>query len=314
MRGDHRLKRSGSIIAGAVALPLALGGCAIVPPLVGAIAYGIDGISLVVSGKTTTDHAVSAMAEQDCRLWRLLILEAVCRPEEVEADTAIAIAEAAVEGNPASVPAVLPRTATPRPVPAAALTASAFPAPPPILRPPILQPQAKPGVGPWPPVAFEAPAQAVSPTPASPPVLVARAAELAQSAAAGERYLVLGTFRQRGNAESLAGRMLDAGAVITDPEPGIGQFHRVVIGPLLGTAELPRLRQQVQARGVNGAWMATLCLNTNAVEQSCGAARPMATPVATLTAALPPTRAIATTMPGTQIAARTLALSTDPIY
>jgi hypothetical protein len=225
----------------------------------------------------------------------LLILEPVCRPEGGEADTAIAVAEAAVETSPAGAPAV--------PAPSTALTA-AMPAPSP---PPILQPRAKPGAGLWPPVTFDAPTAPRAPAPPA-TVVAARAPEPAPSAAAPERYLVLGTFRQRGNAESLAGRLLDAGAVITDPEPGIGQFHRVVIGPL-AAAELPGLRQRVQARGVAGAWTATLCLNANAVEMPCGG--PAAAPLATQTATIVPPRAV---MPGAQIAARTLALSTDPIY
>ena len=303
MQGDHRLKRFGLIAASVVALPLTLGGCAVVPPIMGVIAYGIDGISLVVSGKTTTDHAVSAMAEQDCRLWRLLILEAVCRPEESEPDSAIAVAEAAVGASLETAPTILPRAATPGPASAAVLVASISPAPP-----PILQPRAKPGAGLWPPATFEAAVPAATQAPAPRTIMAARAPEPTQSVASGERYLVLGTFRQRGNAEFLAGRMLDAGAVITDPEPGIGQFHRVVIGPLVA-AELPRLRQQMQARGVNGAWTATLCLNPNAVEQSC--VTPMAAPPVTQTAMLPAAR---TTVPGPQIATRTLALSTDPIY
>jgi hypothetical protein len=308
--------------AGLIALPLAFGGCAVVPPFVGAVAYGIDGISLLVSGKTTTDHAVSAMADQDCRLWRLLTLEDVCRPNEDEAVTAIAMAEPAAgeaTARPPGDPTILPREAAdlaPRTAPTLR-SAAAVPVAALASAPLIGRPQAKPGAGLWPPAAFEPARPVPTPVPTAParlapPAIVAPASAVhaATFSAVPELYLVLGTFRQRGNAEALASRLLDAGAIITDPELGVSQFHRVVLGPVAPTGTAA-LRQQMQRHGVNGIWQATLCLDANATERSCEQTQTQVIP------APAPVRA-ARTMPaavtGSLAAATTLPLSIDPIY
>jgi hypothetical protein len=65
------------------ALPLVTGGCG-GPVLVSAASYGADGVSLVESGKTTTDHLISAISKKDCALWRFFRNENVChdRPDD----------------------------------------------------------------------------------------------------------------------------------------------------------------------------------------------------------------------------------------
>lgn len=47
-----------------------LGGCGVIPPAVSLASYAIDGVSLLTSGKTISDHALSAAAQQDCVLFR----------------------------------------------------------------------------------------------------------------------------------------------------------------------------------------------------------------------------------------------------
>lgn len=79
----------------AVLVILLLGGCAAaaVPPALTAVSYAADGASLVVTGKSVSDHAISELADQDCALWRVVRLKRPCR-EYVEPDTQIADATA----------------------------------------------------------------------------------------------------------------------------------------------------------------------------------------------------------------------------
>jgi hypothetical protein len=53
-------------------LPLLAGGCA------PAVSYGADGISLVKTGKSTSDHLISMVSKKDCALWRMFRNENVC--------------------------------------------------------------------------------------------------------------------------------------------------------------------------------------------------------------------------------------------
>ncbi|MEL0113422.1 MAG: hypothetical protein VW835_16955 [Rickettsiales bacterium] len=55
-----------------------LGGCGL-PVAVQIASLAIDGISLVSTGKTTTDHALSTAANSDCALHRSLKGEDICR-------------------------------------------------------------------------------------------------------------------------------------------------------------------------------------------------------------------------------------------
>ena len=59
---------------------LFLAGCAI-PPAVTVVSLVADGISYAATGKSTTDHAISAVARQDCALLRAVQDEAICDPD-----------------------------------------------------------------------------------------------------------------------------------------------------------------------------------------------------------------------------------------
>ncbi|WP_125933288.1 hypothetical protein [Kiloniella majae] len=52
-------------------LALALSGCAL-PPAIGVASLAVDVASYFFSGKTLTDHGISAVAQQDCALIRLM--------------------------------------------------------------------------------------------------------------------------------------------------------------------------------------------------------------------------------------------------
>jgi hypothetical protein len=58
-------------LTGALLLLGLAGGCVAIPPAVAVASYVIDVGSFVATGKTATDHAVSAVAQQDCALMRV---------------------------------------------------------------------------------------------------------------------------------------------------------------------------------------------------------------------------------------------------
>lgn len=58
-------------------LPLALGGCLPLPITIASTAF--SGISYLTSGKSATDHVLSATMKQDCALTRPVIGESFCR-------------------------------------------------------------------------------------------------------------------------------------------------------------------------------------------------------------------------------------------
>ncbi len=73
---------------------LGLGGCA-APPAYTFASFVLDGASLIATGKSVSDHALSAAVEKDCAMWRLLKeghINAVCREEAEESEIAITVA------------------------------------------------------------------------------------------------------------------------------------------------------------------------------------------------------------------------------
>ncbi len=69
------------IVAGPILL---LAGCAAIPPAVSVATWAIEGASLAFSGKSVSDHAISAVTRKDCAMWRLLKGEPVCADYPVE--------------------------------------------------------------------------------------------------------------------------------------------------------------------------------------------------------------------------------------
>lgn len=64
-------------------LALLLGGCGL-PMALQLASLAVDGAAVVSTGKTTTDHAISAVAEKDCALFRKLSGEDICQAEANE--------------------------------------------------------------------------------------------------------------------------------------------------------------------------------------------------------------------------------------
>jgi hypothetical protein len=63
------------------ALATALGGCGL-PAAVVVGSYAADGASYLVTGKSATDHALSAAIDRDCALLRIAANEQPCRISE----------------------------------------------------------------------------------------------------------------------------------------------------------------------------------------------------------------------------------------
>ena len=69
-------------------LPLALTGCGL-PPIVAALSYAMDGVSYATSGKSVTDHALSAATERDCAIYRVLMGEKICHGGTTGGDSTV---------------------------------------------------------------------------------------------------------------------------------------------------------------------------------------------------------------------------------
>lgn len=77
--------------------PLLLGGCALPLP-VQIASWAVDGVSLLATGKSVTDHGISAVAKKDCAMWRVATTGEICIDE---VDDGVALAE--LEGESLSV-------------------------------------------------------------------------------------------------------------------------------------------------------------------------------------------------------------------
>lgn len=75
--GSSNTRRGARV--GAVALiALAVSACGTIPTPLSVVSYAADGISYAVSGKALTDHALSAVLEEDCALARAVQGRTVC--------------------------------------------------------------------------------------------------------------------------------------------------------------------------------------------------------------------------------------------
>jgi hypothetical protein len=87
-----------------LALPILLNACAL-PASFSIASLAIDGISYATSGKSVSDHAISAVANEDCAMWRALQARPICRDRDVPETMVAAAPESEV---PAAVLAAAP--------------------------------------------------------------------------------------------------------------------------------------------------------------------------------------------------------------
>jgi len=86
---------------------LSLAGCGL-PPAIAIIAYAADGVSYVTTGKSTTDHALSAAVDRDCSVLRAAYDEPVCRKSDKNRRDEKAARDAAMTAYVASSDEVAP--------------------------------------------------------------------------------------------------------------------------------------------------------------------------------------------------------------
>ena len=118
----------------AVLAPLILLNACALPAAFTIASLAADGISYATSGKSVTDHAISAVANEDCAMWRALQARPICRDADVPA-TMVAAAPGPEESEvlavvlgvaPAAGGSMAPETATTEPHDEFEATAAAF--------------------------------------------------------------------------------------------------------------------------------------------------------------------------------------------
>lgn len=90
-------------VAAALCGLLFLQGCALPLPIQIA-AWAIDGVSLLTTRKSITDHGLSMVAGEDCALWRGLAGNAICIGDDPGAVTLVAENGEAVDADPDALP------------------------------------------------------------------------------------------------------------------------------------------------------------------------------------------------------------------
>jgi hypothetical protein len=68
-------------------------GCAL-PPVIAIASYAATGLSYVSSGKSVSDHVLSAMVEQDCAMFRVVMGEDICHAQGDQPVDGVVIASA----------------------------------------------------------------------------------------------------------------------------------------------------------------------------------------------------------------------------
>ena len=142
------------ILPVALGLPMLTGACG-APVAVAAASYGVDGASLVKSGKTGSDHLASMVSKRDCALWHIFRKRSICEDRDPEKQDPYKVnydepfrqqSEGGVEYSPpphaaTAAPAASWDAAAYKPVPPAPpTTAVAETAPPPSVGPPAPTP------------------------------------------------------------------------------------------------------------------------------------------------------------------------------
>jgi cell division septation protein DedD len=247
---------------------LFLGGCALPVPLQIA-SWALDGISVIMTEKSVTDHGISIIAQKDCAVWRGVVDGELCRDnidEDVmvaEGDTDNTLSTGFAAAPSALKPvSVLPETLTvtnqqviaerrqagvtfshamsntavqpePRldaPVQTALLTKTVKPAR-------INLPQPELDVQPATLVKWSPPAQ---------PEFIDQSPEKGI-------YFVIGSFRNLGNAERLSKRYRNLSATLISAKLDGRKIYRVVVGPVQDS-KIKFTHKVLRKEGLGDTW------------------------------------------------------------
>ncbi len=67
-------------------LSTVISGCAALPVPIQIASWALDGLSVITTRKSLTDHGLSMVSEQDCALWRGLTEGSICRDNAIEVE------------------------------------------------------------------------------------------------------------------------------------------------------------------------------------------------------------------------------------
>ncbi len=257
-------------VLAALALPIlfAVTACSIPTPFtIATIAF--DGVSLIASGKTLGDHALSAVASEDCAMWRALKERPICHewetpdavlaaapvvdapsPAAQELEQAeIAIAETAPETENTSKDTYTETVSASRPQrEAVALAAN----------------EAYDGIETSPmPMKMATAAEATPVIAEATPMEIASIAAMAPAAArpTARLFIVLGSYLKEANATDAMARGRDFAPRMVRVRVRGKVFHRVVTGPYARDA-ISTLRKTLAGEGFRQNWTAKLCENS----------------------------------------------------
>ena len=68
-----------------------VGGCAALPVPVQIASWALDGLSVITTQKSLTDHGLSMVSNQDCAIWRGFTEGEICRDSSIEVEVLTAV-------------------------------------------------------------------------------------------------------------------------------------------------------------------------------------------------------------------------------
>lgn len=274
-----------------------LSGCAL-PPAIAIASYAADGVLLMTSGKTSTDHLLSMAEKRDCAVWRVVKNEPICHefadgkdpyddwrdPGEVQVavestdagftaslnddmrkrDQAIRDAQIAKQQKAERIQ--IAQAGIGQPVtsardivgPANRTMSDVTSAPLPTIAP-APAPASQP-------VQLTPPAAQAAPAPSAPvvatPAPVAKPAAVASAAKApakaSKTYVVIGSYKVEENAKRVARQHQALKPAMQAVTVRGERYTRVVAGPY-SAAEAAAVKQRLQSQGAPDAFTAAAC-------------------------------------------------------
>lgn len=261
----------------ALALPalLAVTACSIPTPFT-VVTFAVDGISLIVSGKSLSDHALSAVNNEDCAMWRVFKDRPICHeydapdavlaavpvadepsPAAEELDEAdIAVAEAVPETKDTYKDTYIETVSASRPQREAVALAANEVNQDIVATPAEATPMKMAVVDEATPMEMAVVAEAT-------PMEMAAIAVMAPAAAKpkARHFIVLGSYLEETNAKDAMTRGRDFAPRMVRVRVRGKLYHRVVSGPY-ARESISTLRKTLAGEGFRRSWSIKLCENS----------------------------------------------------
>jgi hypothetical protein len=229
-------------------VPFLLAGCAAaLPPQLALVSQAADGVAYVFTGKSSTDHLVSAAFRRDCAVVRMVQGEAICKTRRE--DTELGQAEIQIYGGHPGAAFDAPQ--------AGDLTialASVMP-PAPSVQPVAVSSKAPVSTGR--PVAL-LPGTQGEPSAKAPTAGAAKATPKTRTGQKDRYFVVVGEYRNWEQALDRAGRQTAGVAAIVSRRDKGGKRHRVMLGPY-ALAAAREIRGKLPWQAAETAWLAMAC-------------------------------------------------------